>query len=97
MVTLVKHEYHQVDSQFAFELDDKKLSEIYPNLSTDEISALLEKITNGEKPIDEIVEDAYNNDVDLEWEGQYDDWWTVRKGGYEVIYELGDESSWHNS
>jgi hypothetical protein len=31
----------------------------------------------------------------LYWDRQYDDWWTDRKGGYDVTYELGDESSWH--
>jgi hypothetical protein len=35
-----------------------------------------------------------DNDVDIDWEFQYDDCWTDRKGGYEVTYELGDESSW---
>jgi hypothetical protein len=30
MVTIVKHEWHQVDSQFEIELDEALLSEIYP-------------------------------------------------------------------
>lgn len=95
MVTLVKHEWHQVDSQFAFELDADKLSEIYPDLSEDEISALLEQIENGEMDVDTVINDAWENDVEIEWDRQYDDWWTDRKGGYEITYELGDDSSWH--
>jgi len=95
MVTLVKHEWHQVDSQFALELDESILSEIYPDLSEDEIAEKLKQIEEGEIDVEEIVNDAWENDVELEWDRQYDDWWTERKGGYEVTYELGDEDSWH--
>ena len=90
MVTLVKHEWHQVDSQFAIELDEALLSEIYPDLDEDEISEKLAQIESGEISVDEIVEEALNNNVDLEWDRTYDDWWTERKGGYEVTYELGE-------
>jgi DNA-binding transcriptional ArsR family regulator len=95
MVTLVKHEWHQVDSQFAFELDSDKLSEIYPELEEEEIEAMLAQIEAGEVSVNEIIEEAWENDVEIEWERQYDDWWTDRKGGYEVTYELGSEKSWH--
>ena len=94
MVTIVKHEWHQVDSQFAFELDETVLSEIYPDLDEDEIAEKLQQIENGEIDVDEVVNDAWENDVEIEWDRQYDDWWTDRKGGYDVTYELGDESSW---
>ena len=90
MVTLVKHEWHQVDSQFEIELDEALLSEIYPELDEDEISEKLAQIESGEISIEEIVEEASDNNVDLEWDRTYDDWWTERKGGYEVTYELGE-------
>lgn len=96
MVTLVKHEWHEVDSQFAVELDEATLSEIYPDLDDDEISNMLEQIANGDVSVDEVIEAAYENDVELYWDRQYDDWWTERKGGYEVTYELGDDDSWHS-
>lgn len=95
MVTLVKHEWHQVDAQFAFELDADKLSEIYPDLDEDEIEAKLQEIVDGGVSVEDIINDAWENDVEIEWDRQYDDWWTDRKGGYEVTYELGDETSWH--
>ncbi len=95
MVTLVKHEWHQVDSQFAAEIDEDTLSEIYPDLDEDEVAALLVQIENGEIDIEDLMNDACEQDVEIEWDRQYDDWWTDRKGGYEVTYELGDESSWH--
>lgn len=94
MVTLVKHEWHSVDSQFAIELDSDLLSEIYPDKDENEIEQLLQEIVDGNISIEEIVEAAWENDVELEWERQYDDWWTDRKGGYDVTYELGDENSW---
>lgn len=90
MVTLVKHEWHQVDSQFALELDEALLAEIYPDLDEDEIDELLVQIETGYKDIEELINDAMDNDVDLEWDRQYDDWWTERKGGFEVTYEIGD-------
>jgi hypothetical protein len=96
MVTLVKHEWHQVDSQFTVEIDEDLLSEIYPDMDEDEIKQLLVDLENGDADIDELINDAWNNDVEIGWERQYDDWWTDRKGGYEITYELGDESSWHH-
>jgi hypothetical protein len=95
MVTIVKHEWHQVDAQFAYELTEEILAEIYPDLDEEEIQRKLQEIADGEISVDEIIEDAYNEGVDIEWDRQYDDWWTDRKGGYEVTFELGDESSWH--
>lgn len=94
MVTLVKHEWHQVDSQFAYELTAETLAEIYPDLDDVEIAEKMRQIEEGDISVDEIIEDACNEGVDIEWDRQYDDWWTDRKGGYEVTYELGDESSW---
>lgn len=94
MVTIVKHEWHQHDRQYAIELDEDLLSEIYPDLDEDEIAQKLADIESGEESVDQIIEDAYENDVEIEWDFQYDDCWTDRKGGYDVTYELGDESSW---
>lgn len=95
MVTIVKHEWHSHDRQYAIELDEDLLSEIYPDLDEDEISELLIQIEMGYKDIDEVINDAFDNDVEIEWDFQYDDCWTDRKGGYEITYELGNEDSWH--
>ncbi len=56
MVTVVKHEWHQVDSQFAFELEKDLLEEIYPDMDEDEITSMLEQIENGEISVDELSE-----------------------------------------
>ena len=94
MVTIVKHEWHQHDRQYAIELDEDLLSEIYPDLKKKEIKKMLKDIENGDIDVEEVIDEAYNNDIDIDWDFQYDDCWTDRKGGYEVTYELGDESSW---
>lgn len=96
MVTLVKHEWHQVDCQYAYELDIDTLAEIYPEMKKKELKQLMKQIEDGEVDVEEIIDEAYNNDVEIEWDHQYDDNWTMRKGGYEVTYELGDEDSWHH-
>ena len=96
MATLVKHEWHQTDVQYALELDEALLAEIYPKMGEKELANLLAQIENGDINIEDIVNDANENDVEIEWEHQYDDRWTDRKGGYDVTYELGDEDSWHS-
>lgn len=97
MVTLVKHEWHQVDRQYTIELTVDLLEEIYPDMDEDELEKLYQELESGEADIDSIIEDAWNNEVDLEWEHQLDDCWTDRKGGYETTYEYGDEDSWYHN
>ena len=41
MVTLVKHEWHSVDSQWTFEITEDFLAEVYPDLTEDQINSLL--------------------------------------------------------
>ncbi len=90
MVTIVKHEWHSVDSQYTFELDESKLMEIYPDLSEEEIKDKLEKIENNEISIDDVISDSLEQDVEIEWEHSYDDWYTDRKGGYDITYDLNE-------
>lgn len=91
MVTLVKHEWHSVDSQFEFELDESLLSEIYPDLDENEITLMMLNIIAGEIAVEDIINDAYDAGVDIEWDRVYDDWYTDRKGGYDVTYELKED------
>jgi hypothetical protein len=89
MVQVVKSEWHQVEKRYSFDVDESILSEIYPDKDEDEIAELLNQIENGEVDIDEIIGDADNEGVDLDWQWMdEDDWWTDRKGGYEVTYSL---------
>lgn len=97
MVTIVKHEWHQVDRQFAFDLTKDILEEIYPDIDEDELEKLWQEVESGEADLDQILNDAWDTDIEIEWEHQYDDCWTDRKGGYDITHEYGDESSWHTA
>ena len=90
MTKIIKHEWHTVDSQYSFDLTLEKLQEIYPDKSDEELNELLSDIMFN---IDQVIEDALDNGIDIEWEPEYDDWVTDRKGGYEITYDIVDEDS----
>ena len=91
MVTVVKSEWHQVEKRYGIEIDADTLSEIYPDLDEDEIQAKLNGLESGDEDIDEVINDAWENDVDLDWDYlNDDDWWTDRKGGYDITYSVED-------
>lgn len=88
MVTVVKSEWHQVEKRYSAEIDEDILSEIYPDLDEDEIAQMLADLESGDNDIDSIMEDAgWEVNIDWDWMDE-DDWWTDRKGGYEVTYEV---------
>lgn len=90
MVMIVKSEWHSVERRYGLEVDESLLSEIYPDSNKKEIKQILKEIKSGERSVDSIVEDAWDNNVDIDWDWlDEDDWWTDRKGGYDVTYELG--------
>lgn len=88
MVQVMKHEWHQVDAQYLAEIDEDLLTEIYPDLDEDEIAAKMADLESGEITVDEIINDAWEEGVEIEWDSHYEDWWTSRKGGYEVTYDI---------
>jgi hypothetical protein len=89
MVQVVKSEWHQVEKRYGIEIDEDILSEIYPEYDDAEIANLLRQIEEGEADIEEVVNYAHETGVDLDWDWlDEDDWWTDRKGGYDVTYEV---------
>jgi hypothetical protein len=89
MVYVVKSEWHQVEKRYGADIDDLFLAEVYPDKDEDEIQEMLQGLEDGTIDIDEIIEDAYNESVDIDWDWlDEDDWWTDRKGGYDVTYEV---------
>jgi hypothetical protein len=67
------------------------LNEIYPDATVEEIEQKMLDLLSGALDVDEVVNDAWNEGVDIDWEWlDEDDWWTDRKGGYEVTYGLGE-------
>jgi len=89
MVSVVKSEWHQVEKRYGIVIDADMLTEIYPELDEDEIAAKLAQLESGKEDVEEVLNEAWNNDVDIEWDYlNEDDWWTDRKGGYEITYTV---------
>jgi hypothetical protein len=89
MVTVVKSEWHQVEKRYSIEIDESVISEIYPDKEDEEIDNILSGLEDGTIEVDEVIEAAYEEGVDLDFDWMdEDDWWTDRKGGYEVTYEV---------
>lgn len=72
-----KIEYHQVNSYFTYEIDDEDIIAEFGSI--------------------EKFEEAYAEESDEFWEfvqdfdyNREDDWWTDRKGGYDVEWSIED-------
>lgn len=88
---IVKSEWHQVEKRYGLEINEAILSEIYDDYTEDQITQLLADLESGEEAFEQVIEDAWNNDIELDWYYlNNDDWWTDRKGGYEVTYSTED-------
>ncbi len=75
---IVKREHHQVISYFTYDIPDNEIIEEFESLEN--FQELIESV-------DFYAIDFINNyDYDRE-----DDWWTDRKGGYEVDFEIESE------
>ena len=93
MVQVVKSEWHQVEKRYAVDIDIDMLTEIYDvdELTEQEIEDKMELLSNGDISPEEIIQDAYNNGIDIDWDWlDEDDWWTDRKGGYQITYNLSE-------
>ena len=90
MVQIVKSEWHQVEKRYGIEIDRDLFGEIYSDIEDEaEIDLMYLQFENGELSVDEVIEKAWDEGVDLDWDWlDEDDWWTDRKGGYEVTYEV---------
>lgn len=89
---VIKSEWHSVEKRYGIEIDESLLEEIYPDLKKKELKQILKDLKSGDRTPDSIIEDAYDNDVDIDWDWlDEDDWWTDRKGGYDVTYEIQED------
>lgn len=89
MVTVVKSEWHQVERRYSIEIDEEVLANIYPDKEEEEIGNILSNLEDGTVDVEDVINDAWDEGVDLEFDWMdEDDWWTDRKGGYEVTYEV---------
>ena len=89
---IIKSEWHQVEKRYAIDIDENIINEIYEDATVEEIEEIMRQLKEGELDASTVIEDAWTNDVDLDWDWlDEDDWWTDRKGGYDVTYEIDGE------
>ncbi len=90
-----KIEHHQVNSIFTYDIPEEDIIETFGSVERfKEIASHMGssdwKDTEGDEPTDEendtFIEFIENYNYDRE-----DDWWTDRKGGYDVSYEVPDD------
>ena len=86
---IVKSECHSVERRYGAEIDEDTLNDIYPDATVEEIEQKMADLASGDLSIETIMNDAYEEGIDIDWEWlDEDDWWTDRKGGYDVTYEV---------
>jgi len=70
------------DVMAVYDVDELESQEIYND------------IVSGDLPVEDFIESAAENDIWFDWDWMdEDDWWTDRKGGYDVTYEVQDEET----
>jgi len=86
---IIKSEWHQVEKRYAIDIDENLINEIYEDATVEEIEEIVRQLKDGELEASSVIEDAFTNSVDIDWDWlDEDDWWTDRKGGYDVTYEI---------
>jgi hypothetical protein len=89
---IIKSEWHQVEKRYAIDIDENVINEIYEDATVEEVEEIMRQLKEGELDVSTVIEDASSNDVDFDWDWlDEDDWWTDRKGGYDVTYEFEGE------
>ena len=86
---VIKSEWHQVEKRYAIDIDENIINEIYQDATVEEVEEVIRQLQEGELEASSVIEDAWTNDVTIDWDWlDEDDWWTDRKGGYDVTYEI---------
>jgi len=89
---VIKSEWHQVEKRYAIDIDENLINEIYQDATVEEVEEIVRQLKDGELEASSVIEDAYTNDITIDWDWlDEDDWWTDRKGGYDVTYEFEGE------
>ena len=89
---VIKSEWHQVEKRYAIDIDENLINEIYEDATVEEVEEIIRQLQEGELEASSVIEDAYTNDVTIDWDWlDEDDWWTDRKGGYDVTYEVSND------
>jgi hypothetical protein len=92
MIRIIKHEWHSVDSRYAMEIEREQLDEIYPDMSIEERDEIWQQILDTDFDFQDLIDAAMDAGCwSVDWDHVDDDWWTSRKGGYDVTYEIEED------
>ena len=86
-------EWHQVQRKYALEIDLAYIKSIFPDKSDKEVQQIFDDLVSGDLLVDDLEEmgyeeNGYDKFYGIEWDYlDEDDWWTMRKGGYDVTYD----------
>lgn len=90
-----KTEHHQVNSIFTYDIPEEEVIDTFG--SVERFKEIASHMTSnewnepeGEAPTDEETDQFYEFLDGLDYDRE-DDWWTDRKGGYDISYEVDDE------
>jgi len=86
-VKIYKSEWHQMERKYVAEIDEDLVNELYPDNTKKKNKEILKGFKDGTTDIEEFMSDAFG-EIDIDWEHEYDDLWTDRKGGYDITYEV---------
>ena len=84
-VKIYKSEWHQMERKYVVEIDEDLVNELYPDNTKKKNKEILKGLKDGTTDIEEFMSDAFG-EVDIDWDHEYDDLWTDRKGGYDITY-----------
>lgn len=96
-VKFTKTEWHQVSSEFTYELEDDDIIEQFGSVERfKEVLSHQDQETfggmepEGEEPTEEENDALWEITYNYEYE-RYDDWWTDRKGGYDITFNIVED------
>lgn len=88
MATVVRatmSEWHQVEIKRTVDIDLNMIEELYcGHKTTEECQAIFDKLVSGDLTIEDLEDDV--DDFDWQQNPGEEDWWTMRKGGFDVTY-----------
>jgi len=88
MATVVRatmSEWHQVEIKRTVDIDLNMIEELYcGHKTTEECQVIFSQLLAGDLAVEELEEDV----DDFPWEDNpgVEDWWTMRKGGFDISY-----------
>ena len=91
-----KTEWHQVAARFEYDVDDEDIIELFGSVERfkEVISHQEQEVwggldPEGEEPTEEETEALWEMTYNYDYERD-DDWWTDRKGGYDITFYYED-------